>query len=104
MHWPCRATGGQRHRARRHRAGVAQHLGRRIRLGQIDEPLGMRAKQIDLVDRLWRADIAQLVRTVGGEHQQRNARVERLDHSGHKVRRRRARGTNQHDRLTQRFR
>ena len=55
-------------------------------LVQMDHTKG----DVILVDSLRRAHVAQLVRAVGGKHHERHARIERLDHSGQEVRRRRA--------------
>ena len=49
------------------------------------------AVQLELVDRLPGADVAQLGRPVGGQDDQRHARLVRLDHRGHQVRGRAAR-------------
>ena len=71
--------GRRRPRVRRPRAppcaDVAQHARGRLGQRQIDEPLGVVAVETDLVDGLRRADVAQLVRPVGGQHDQRHARV-----------------------------
>ena len=40
------------------------------------------AEQLELVDRLAGADVAQLRRAVGGQHDQRHARLARLDTAG----------------------
>ena len=48
-----------------------------------------RRRKLDLVDRLPGADLAQLGRAVGGEHEQRHARLVRLDHGRQVVRPRR---------------
>ena len=45
----------------------------------LEEPLGGAPVEPDLVDRLPGADVAQLGRTVGGEHEQRHPRLVRLD-------------------------
>jgi hypothetical protein len=62
------------------------------------------AKQIDLVDGLGCANIAQLVWAIGGQHNQGNACVKRLNHRRQEVRRRRARGTYQRHGRAQHFR
>ena len=55
-------------------------------VAHLDEPLRERPVQLDLVDRLPGADVAQLGRPVGRQHDQRHARLVRLDDSGHQVR------------------
>ena len=68
------------------------HARRRRRVVvDLEEPLGGAAVELDLVDRLPGADLAQLGRAVGGEHEQRHARLVRLDHRGRVVGRRGAR-------------
>ena len=52
----------------------------------LEVPLGRAAVELDLVDRLPGADLAQLGRAVGGQHEQRHARLVRLDHRGRVVR------------------
>ena len=52
--------------------------------------------ELDLIDRLPGADVAQLRRAVGGQHQQRHPRLVRLDHRRRVVRRRRPRRAGQH--------
>ena len=69
-------------------AQPAHPLGRRRVVVDLDEPLRGAAVELDLVDRLAGADVAQLRRAVGGEHEQRHARLVRLDHRGRVVRRR----------------
>ena len=56
------------------------------------------AVELDLVDRLAGADIAQLGRAVGGEDDQRHPRLVGLDHRGRQVGRRRAGGAGYRDR------
>ena len=57
-----------------------------------------RPVELDLVDRLPGADVAQLGRAVGGEHEQRDARLVRLDHRGRVVGGGRARRAGERDR------
>ena len=76
-------------RAAGERAHPAHPLGRRRVSSTSQEPLGRVAVELDLVDRLPGADVAQLGRPVGGEHDQRHARLVRLDHRRRVVRRRR---------------
>ena len=71
-------------------ADPAQPLGRRLVRADLEEPLRRVAVELELVDRLPGADVAQLGRAVGGEDDQRHARLVRLDHRGQVVRGRRA--------------
>ncbi len=68
-------------------AQPAHPLGRRGVVVDLEEPLGGAAVELDLVDRLPGAELAQLRRAVGGEHEQRHARLVRLDHRRRVVRR-----------------
>jgi hypothetical protein len=77
-------------RAAGERAHPATALGRRVVRADLEEPLRRAAVQVDLVDRLPGADLAQLGRPVGGQHEERDARLERLDDRGREVRRRRS--------------
>ena len=88
----CAATRGTRAHAtsRPHRVRSARRTG-------IAEPAHRVAVQLRLVDRLPRAGVAQLGRPVGGAHEQRYARVRRLDDRGMEVRGRGPRGA-AHDR------
>ena len=63
--------------------------GRRGRVidPDLEEPLDRVAVDLQLVDRLAGADLAELRRAVGGEHDQRHACVPRLDHRRREVRR-----------------
>ena len=49
----------------------------------VEEPLRGRAEELELVDGLAGADLAQLRRPVGGEDEHRDPRLPRLDHGGH---------------------
>ena len=69
---PERAAGGL--------AQPAQALRRGRGVVHLEVPLGRRPVELDLVDRLPGADVAQLGRAVGGQHEQRHARLVRLDH------------------------
>ena len=61
------------------RANPAQPLGaRRVRI-HLEEPLGGAAVQAELIDRLPGAVLAKLRRAVGGQQQQRDARLVSLD-------------------------
>jgi hypothetical protein len=51
----------------------------------LHEPLDRAAVELDLVDRLAGANLAQLGRPVGGQHDQRHARVPGLDDRGEEV-------------------
>jgi hypothetical protein len=61
----------------------------------LEVPLGGAAVELDLVDRLPGADVAQLGRAVRGEDQQRHARLVGLDHGRRVVGGRGARGAGQ---------
>ena len=103
-----------------HRAGAAADCGR-IRaaaepaevdgglapglvVADLDEPLRERPEQLDLVDRLAGADVAQLGRAIGGQHDQRNARFACLDDRGQQVRGRGAGRGGDSDRPARRLR
>ena len=60
-------------RIHRSRSGVAAWRA------DVEEPLGVVAVELELVDRLAGADLAQLRRPVGGEDDQRDPRLVRLD-------------------------
>ena len=81
---PKRATG--------QRANPAQALGRGVMHADLEEPLGRASEQLQLVDRLPRAGVAQLRGPIGGEQQQRHARLLRLDRGRQQLRRGRAGG------------
>ena len=85
-------------RSQRMRSGVAGCVV------HLEEPLRGAAVELDLVDRLPGAEVAQLRRPVGGQHEQRHARLVRLDHRGRVVRRRRARRAGERDRQARRLR
>ena len=51
-------------------------------IADLEEPAHGVAVELDLVDRLAGADVAQLGRAVRGQHDQRDARLARLDHGG----------------------
>ena len=57
----------------------------RLVVADLDEPLRRRAVDAELVDRLAGADVAQLGRAVGGQHDQRHARLARLGDGGVEV-------------------
>ena len=59
--------------------------GARRVIVDLEVPLGGAAVELDLVDRLPGADVAQLRRAVGGQDQQRHARLVGLDHGGRVV-------------------
>jgi hypothetical protein len=61
----------------------------------LEEPLGGGAVELDLVDRLPGAELAELWRAVGGEDEQRHARLARLDDGGRVVGRGGPRGAGQ---------
>ena len=64
----------------------------------IAEPPNRLTEQMHLVDRLTRAGVTKLRRTVCRTHDQRDARVRRLDHRRVEVRGCRSRGAQHHDR------
>ena len=77
-------------RPARERADPAQPLRGQLVVADFEEPLDGAAVELDLVDRLPGADLAELGRPVGGEHEQRNPSLPRLDHRGRVVSGRRA--------------
>ena len=64
-----------RRRGRRARGSSAARAGVAACDADLDEPLGGGAVELDLVDRLPGADVAQLGRAVGRQHDQRDARL-----------------------------
>ena len=80
VHGAGPAADGCPERAARELAQPAQPLRRGGVRVDLEEPLGRAAVELDLVDRLPGAEVAQLGRPVGGEHDQRDARLVRLDH------------------------
>ena len=99
----CTGPGG-RPRA----CGHGPHGGRAVveqarvvggRDAQLAEPAHRVAVQLELVDRLPGAAAAQLGRAVGGQHDQRHARLVRLGDGGVEVGPRRAGGGHDHGRL-----
>ena len=93
----ARSAGGP-DRAAGERADPAQRLRRRVLDADLGEhPHGV-AVELHLVDRLPRTRRPQLRRAVGGQHDQRHARLARLDHRRQVVRRRRARRAGEHRR------
>ena len=84
---PGRDARRSRCRTRGRRAGAASaaRAARRRMVVDLEVPLGGAAVELDLVDRLPGADVAQLGRPVGGQHEQRHARLVRLDHGGRVV-------------------
>ena len=79
-------------------AQPAHALGRGRLVVDLEVPLGRAAVELDLVDRLPGAELAQLGRAVGGEDEQRHARLVGLDHRGRVVGRRGARGAGERHR------
>ena len=69
-------------------AQPAHPLRRGLVLVDLEVPLGRGAVELDLVDRLPGAEVAQLRRPVGGQHEQRHARLVGLDHGRRVVGRR----------------
>ena len=92
MHRAGAAAGGGRVGPAGERAVVDGGLATGLVGAHLDEPLGRVAVELELVDRLAGADLAQLGRAVGGQHDQRNARLPRLDHGRMEVGRGGARG------------
>ena len=82
---PGRPRPRSRTRGRRAGAASARARGARRVVVDLEVPLGGAAVELDLVDRLPGADVAQLRRAVGGQHEQRHARLVRLDHRGRVV-------------------
>jgi hypothetical protein len=78
---------------------VGHRVRRLVHQGEIDEPLGVAAVEVQLVDRLGRAAIPQLGRPVRGEHDQRYPAERRLDDRRREVDGSGAGGPEQHDRL-----
>ena len=74
---PARAVQKARHASAR---WWTARCAPRLVVAHLHEPLGGRAVELDLVDRLAGAHVAQLRRPVGGEHDQRHPRLVRLDH------------------------
>jgi hypothetical protein len=66
-------------------AHPAQPLGRGAVRADLEEPLRRAAVELELVDGLPGPDLAQLGRAIGGEHDQRDARLVGLDHRGEVV-------------------
>jgi 2-succinyl-6-hydroxy-2,4-cyclohexadiene-1-carboxylate synthase len=86
------AAGGGRERPAGERAEVDRGLRARVVVADLDEPLGGRAEDPQLIDRLAGADVSQLGRSVGAQHEQWDPRLARLDHGGEEVGGRRPRG------------
>ena len=85
-------------------AQPAHALGRGGVVVDLEVPLGRAAVELDLVDRLPGAELAQLGRAVGGQHEQRHARLVGLDHRGRVVGRRGPRRAGERDRHARRLR
>ncbi len=92
VHRPGPAPGRRVHGAARQGAVVHRGGPRRIVRAHLHEPLGRRAEQAQLIDRLARAHVAQLGRAIRGEHDQGGGGLTRLGHRRMKVGRGRARG------------
>ena len=93
---PGRPLERRPHGAAGQRADPAQALGRRPRATPTSTNHFDRvAVELDLVDRLPGAGVAQLGRAVGGQHDQRHARLARLDDGGQVVGGRRPRRAGQ---------
>ena len=93
---PGRRAGGVEHRPRRQRPPRGAH--RVVGHAGVGEPAHRPAVEVALVDRLGRADVAQLGRPVGGAHEQRHLGLVGLDDGGVEVGRRGAAGGQQHRR------
>ncbi len=76
-----------------HRRGVEHR-----RELELAEPLGVVAVELELIDRLAGADVAQLGRPIGGEHDQRDPAPVRLHDGGHQLRGGRPRRARDRDR------
>ena len=94
----------ERARAAGQRADPGDPLGRRLVVADLEEPAHGVAVELDLVDRLPGADLAQLRRAVGGQHDQRDPRLARLDHGRGEVGRGGPRGAGERDRPPGRLR
>ncbi len=81
----------------------AQALGRGLGNAELEEPFDRVAVELELVDRLAGADVAQLRRAVGGQHDQRDAGLVGLDHGRQQVRGGRAGGAGDGHRLAARL-
>ena len=80
VHGARAAADGGGHRAAGERAVVDGGRAAGLVAAHLDEPLGGAAVEVELVDRLPGAHVAQLRRPVGGQHQQRHGRLARLGH------------------------
>ena len=91
-------------RAAGERSDPSQPVRARHREIGLEKPSDSVPEQLQLVDRLAGANLAQLRRPVGGEDDQRHPRLIGLDHGGQEVRRRRPRRARDHDRPSRSFR
>ena len=80
-----RAVRGGVERPAGQRAVVDRGLAPGVVVSDLHEPPDRAAVDLHLVDRLPGADLAQLGRAVGGEHDQRHARLAGLGHGGQQV-------------------
>ena len=100
VHRSGRRTERFRDRATRERTPDDTHLGFVDRRSGIAEPPNRSTEQVRLVDRLARAGVTELRRPVGRAHDQRDARVRRLDHRRVEVRGCRPRSAQHHHRAS----
>ena len=101
VHRPGKAPvrpGRRRPRVAGQRPPVGIHPRAGLRHPGLGEPADRPAVEFQLVNGLVGAGAAQLGRPVGGQHQQRDAGLVRLDHRGVEVGRRRPRGADHRDR------
>jgi hypothetical protein len=96
---PGRGLRRQRCDTRSHRACEPEHELAAVSERHLQRALHVRAVEATLVDGLVGADVAQLGRPVGGQHDERDARERGLDYRGHEIGRCRAGRTDERDRL-----
>ncbi len=104
MHGARAVAGGGPVGAAGQRAVVDGSLSMGLVRAHLHEPLDRAAVQLDLVDRLAGADLAQLRGPVGGQHDQRHACVPGFDHRRVEVGRGGARGAGDDHRAPARLR
>ena len=75
------------HGARCRRPRVTNERVVSNRNGHVDKPLDVAAKELDLVDRLRRAPVAQLRRSIRGQDEERDAAQARFDDCRQEIRR-----------------
>ena len=82
-----RVAAGRLHGTRCRRPCVTNERVVSNRNGHVDKPLDVAAKELDLVDRLRRAPVAQLRRSIGGQDEERDATQARFHDCRQKIRR-----------------